>query len=106
MEKGKDYGEMVENRHESRQIDTQDLIKDAMIKTKDQWTMKDGNDQCQMIRKDSVPSPDIQMLDLYRELAFDNPDGGVWKQGWNIEYDPKHWNGHHKLKVRFERHSL
>lgn len=85
-----------DSRLESVQIDTQDLIKDAMIKAKDPKAQND--DKCP-IGKDSVPAPDIQMLDVYRELAFDNPDGGVWKQGWDIQYDPKHWNSHHKLKV-------
>lgn len=79
------------------QIDTQDLIKDDMINAKKHE--EDVHDECPIGSKDSVPAPDIQMLDVYRELAFDNPDGGVWKQGWDIQYDPKHWNSHHKLKV-------
>lgn len=77
------------------QIDAQDLIKDDIIRAKQRT---EGDGECP-IGRDEVPAPDIQMLDLYRELAFDNPDGGVWKQGWDIEYDPKHWNSHHKLKV-------
>lgn len=98
-----DVGNAPVNLKEPVQIDTQDLIQESMIKAKDKDPDKgaNGDDECP-IRGNAVPSPDIQMLDVYREMAFDNPDGGVWKQGWDIEYDPKHWNSHHKLKVRIQ----
>ena len=45
----------------------------------------------------------IDMRDLSSTLAFDNPDGGVWKQGWNVEPVPV--DAHHPLTVFVVPHS-
>lgn len=34
-------------------------------------------------------SVDIKMEQIYDQIPFDNPDGGVWKQGWNLEPSPE-----------------
>lgn len=32
-----------------------------------------------------------QMHKVFDAVPFDNLDGGVWKQGWDISYDANQW---------------
>lgn len=47
---------------------------------------------------------DITMKALYDRIAFDDRDGGAWKQGWDVRYDGPEWD-EEKLKVFVVPHS-
>jgi alpha-mannosidase II len=45
------------------------------------------------------------MLDAYIQMPFDNSDGGVWKQGFDIQYDKQKIREEKKLEVVVIPHS-
>ncbi|XP_062334959.1 alpha-mannosidase 2 isoform X1 [Osmerus eperlanus] len=50
-------------------------------------------DDCRFASREvSKPAEGVQLLDVYDLLTFDNPDGGVWKQGFDITYQNNEWD--------------
>ncbi|XP_011948588.1 PREDICTED: alpha-mannosidase 2x isoform X6 [Cercocebus atys] len=47
---------------------------------------------CQFALGGRGQKPELQMLTVSEELPFDNVDGGVWRQGFDISYDPHDWD--------------
>ncbi|XP_026068253.1 alpha-mannosidase 2-like [Carassius auratus] len=51
------------------------------------------SEDCQFAAQTYSKAADgVQMLDVYDLLRFDNPDGGVWKQGFDISYQDDEWD--------------
>uniref|UniRef100_A0A672TQ64 mannosyl-oligosaccharide 1,3-1,6-alpha-mannosidase n=1 Tax=Strigops habroptila TaxID=2489341 RepID=A0A672TQ64_STRHB len=50
------------------------------------------SEDCLFSSKSGSHGSGVQMLDIYDILPFDNPDGGVWKQGFDITYNENEWD--------------
>uniref|UniRef100_A0A671Q4T1 Alpha-mannosidase n=1 Tax=Sinocyclocheilus anshuiensis TaxID=1608454 RepID=A0A671Q4T1_9TELE len=51
------------------------------------------SEDCQFTARTYSKAADgVQMLDVYDLLSFDNLDGGVWKQGFDISYKDNEWD--------------
>ncbi|CAH1637634.1 unnamed protein product [Spodoptera littoralis] len=59
--------------------------------------------ECPLLSKASFDTE--KMLSMYERILFDDLDGGVWKQGWEIDYEKSQWNQKNKLKVFIVPHS-
>eukprot|EP00270_Netrium_digitus_P020579 TRINITY_DN8522_c0_g1_i1.p1 TRINITY_DN8522_c0_g1~~TRINITY_DN8522_c0_g1_i1.p1 ORF type:complete len:144 (+),score=26.09 TRINITY_DN8522_c0_g1_i1:36-434(+) len=46
----------------------------------------------------------ISMSAVYEELPFDNAEGGVWRQGWPLEYRGDEWDDE-RLQIFVVPHS-
>ena len=95
---------------------------EPMVKPNEKGEFPSANDRC--IWRNSPPAnttlevsfffikylgnrlfPNVQVRQLYDNLPFDDPKGGVWTQGFDIEYDPSQWTPNNKLKVILMPHS-
>ncbi|CAJ0582171.1 unnamed protein product, partial [Mesorhabditis spiculigera] len=62
-------------------------------------------EQCSAMLNYSSAKTDVQMLDMYKIIPFDNIDGGVWKQGWELKYDANEVKKEKPLEVFVIPHS-
>ena len=60
---------------------------------------------CKPLRSNNVTLNSKRMMDVYDEIKFDNIDGGVWKQGWDVNYDQSTFSAEHQLEVFVVPHS-
>ncbi|RUS86689.1 hypothetical protein EGW08_005563, partial [Elysia chlorotica] len=63
-----------------------------------------SDDVCQWSTQ-AKSTADINVHELLRSLAFDNPNGGAWTQGWKVSYPGDRWTADKKLKVILVPHT-
>ena len=81
------------------------IVEDTVESWNKQLDAKTEVDDCLFAAEEAQSKPDIQMLELYGKMKFDNPDGGVWKQGWDVQYNQDDFTEQNKLKVFVVPHS-
>ena len=50
------------------------------------YPMLEGAPECVFSSVPPAAKPTVNMVDVMESLPFDNPNGGVWKQGFDISY--------------------
>ncbi|XP_054164491.1 alpha-mannosidase 2-like [Oppia nitens] len=85
----KDINENINKQNE--EIEILDYIRDNSI--------------CLSKKSENVFKSNISLSDVYEELKFDNTDGGVWKQGWELIVNETAFTKANKLKVFVVPHS-
>uniref|UniRef100_A0A665TI85 mannosyl-oligosaccharide 1,3-1,6-alpha-mannosidase n=1 Tax=Echeneis naucrates TaxID=173247 RepID=A0A665TI85_ECHNA len=78
------------------------MLRDALVQRKESWgtggvganlssdsTHRKGGSLPDTL---FVPLLSLQLLNVYHLLSFDNPDGGAWKQGFEIHYQGNEWD--------------
>ncbi|CAF2500973.1 unnamed protein product [Rotaria sp. Silwood2] len=63
-----------------------------------------SNNQCAW-RMSSPMNTTFDNRALYDNLPFDNQNGGVWIQGFDIQYNTSQWTSNNKLKIIIMPHS-
>lgn len=72
-------------------------------KSRAEIVISSSNPMCSLADAPNIKT-DVQMLNLVDIMKFDDPDGGVWKQGFDIKYDASKYNDK-KLYVYVVPHS-
>lgn len=97
----------IEQRLKQAENDNRHRIQKTLKKDESprDWVhIKRGGPRCSL-QTDVTPVVDVQMLEVYRDTEFDNPNGGAWKQGWDVQVTPGRWSEDNKLKVFVMPHS-
>jgi len=74
------------------------------VKPTEKIRSSNGNNRCTW-RNTSPVSTTFEIRQLYESLPFDDVNGGVWKQGFDITYDTAQWTNEKKLEIILMPHS-
>ncbi|GLD56879.1 alpha-mannosidase 2 [Lates japonicus] len=75
-------------------------LRDSLVNRKASWetgrrganVSSDTLSGCRLAEEMKDGTDGVQLLHVYDLLTFDNPDGGAWKQGFEIRYQGNEWD--------------